>query len=417
MKRTRKKKWLKVARTERFNLFRSIMHPQVYEVSWKNGGKYLRRRYQAPNVDVALEQAPVVCGFVSVCQKRDFTLSDAFHLALERSNRGDRAKEDWAYAVRRFLSWLARHHSSCTHWHLLTRSIIDEYLSSYRGKSDTAKRLALQPIRQTAKFMADCYEYRDVAAGLKLGSKLKTPPAVVYLADVAAFLDYLAVANPRLEAGAALQGLAGLQLQEALRLTWDKVDLQNRLIEISGVVKNPYRNRVIPICRKLIGILRKAHNDRFKQKVIPIREHAVLSPTGCSYVEGNSFRNYSLRLSRIFREWNEEVAWAPKDLRNCILTYAVTEGIHGEVWEQYVGHSPRTITARHYVPRLAAATIGERGALEKQMRSFKLHVVEPLDFAIGNIESENSVDVLTFFEHWPSVRDARATVSQTQRSS
>ncbi len=76
--------------------------------------------------------------------------------------------------------------------------------------------------------MAREYGFQDVAAGIGTSNKLLHPPAEVHLEDVADFLDWLRIDEPRLEVGAALQGLAGLQLQEATRLTWQKVDLSQQ---------------------------------------------------------------------------------------------------------------------------------------------------------------------------------------------
>ena len=64
-----------------------------------------------------------------------------------------------------------------------------------------------------------------------------------------------------------------------------------------------------------------------------------------------------------------------KDLRNCLPTFAVMQGLLNDVWEQYLGHAPRTVTARHYIPRLASASIGESEALERQMELFSLQVI------------------------------------------
>jgi integrase len=64
--------------------------------------------------------------------------------------------------------------------------------------------------------------------------------------------------------GVGLQGLCGLQLQEVLRLTWDRVDLQSETITIeedrrhdpsvSGV-KNEHRVRKLPLPKLVVQIL------------------------------------------------------------------------------------------------------------------------------------------------------------------
>ena len=119
-----------------------------------------------------------------------------------------------------------------------------------------------------------------------------------------------------------------------------------------------------------------------------------ITPKNCSYHEG-SWHNYSRDLGRQIRTWNRSLGWAPKDLRNCLPTFAVTQGIHGEVWEQYIGHAPKSITARHYVPRLASASSGEKEALNHQMAVFQLQVIKPLDEAMNQL---NRGKILNFFE-------------------
>lgn len=391
MRNTRKSKWKKVAKTERFNLHQSIADPRTFEVSWKRSESYGRRRFQAPTIEAALEEAPRICGFVAAVRKEpeSFTLADAFAEALAATSRGEKSKSDWLYYVERFIAWLGDYHPRCTHWHLLTRQIVREYLETYKDKSDTTKRLSLQPIRQTSGFMSREHGYQEIASRLGVGSKLKEPPREVYLADVLQFLEYLRRNSPRLEAGAALQGLAGLQLQEALRLTWDRVDLEKGLVEISGVVKNLYRNRVIPVADRVLDALRRAHESQrgANPKVEVITGPVLISAQGCAY-DGGSWMNYSKELSAQMRAWNSKLKWQPKDLRNCLMTLAGMEGLGNDMWEMYVGHAPRSVTARHYIPRLAAASLGETETLERRMNVFRTQVTDPLNNFIAEKLSE-----------------------------
>ena len=45
-------------------------------------------------------------------------------------------------------------------------------------------------------------------------------------------------------------------------LAWDRVDLERGLIEIRGEVKNEYRNRVIPVCRRVVEALNRPVGQR-----------------------------------------------------------------------------------------------------------------------------------------------------------
>lgn len=400
MKGTRKKKWLKVRSTDRFSLFQSTEDDRIFEVSWRKLKGNGRRRFRAEGIEAAFRTAPDIAGFgCKTDSDAVFTLAEAFGLALENTSRGAKSRKDWLYSVAQFMRWLVENHSHCTHWHLLTRSMVREYLGSYAGKSDTTKRLGLQPICQTSGFMSREYGYRDVATRLGLGSRLKNPPAEVYLIDVVAFLDFLKKARPGLEAGAALQGLAGLQLQEATRLTWDRVDLDRGLIEISGEVKNAYRQRVIPVCDRVLETLRRAEKRRKTQAlgVVRLDETVVLSPAGRPF--GVWWQNYSKRITAAIREWNPNVDWKPKDLRNCLPTFGAIQGLLNDVWEQYLGHAPKSVTARHYIPRLASASLGEVEALDRNMDLFRNHLIRPLERVI---QDESKGRVLNIFEHPPS---------------
>ena len=87
--------------------------------------------------------------------------------------------------------------------------------------------------------------------------------------------------------------------------------------------------------------------------------------------------------------------WAPKDLRNCLPTFAECQGIQSGIWEQYIGHAPKTVTARHYVPRIASGSFGEADALIHQMELFRFHVIRPLEQAL---DAGSEGRILNFFE-------------------
>ena len=198
--------------------------------------------------------------------------------------------------------------------------------------------------------------------------------------------------------GAALQGLAGLRMTEALRLTWHRVDLERGLIEISGEVKNVYSTRVIPVCQRVLESLRGIAN------VDGTTGPVIRSPKGCSFAQGRrSWNNYSHRLSRAMREWNPQINWTPKDLRNCLPTFTLNQGIHSMVWEQYLGHSPKSVTARHYIPRITSVSDGEREALQKQMDLFRNQVIDPLE---AMIQQDGEAKILNIFEHAINRADA-----------
>jgi len=240
------------------------------------------------------------------------------------------------------------------------------------------------------------FGFVNYAERMGIGSKLLNPPAMVYLSDIVAFSDWLAERKEWrwLEAGVVLQGLAGLRVMELLRLTWDRVDLESGLIEVSGETKNAYSNRVIPIPdRALLAVARvkqmKAEEkNEDKRKVQLIQEPVIATSDGQAY---GDYSFYSLKLKAAMKQWNPRIGWRPKDLRNALPTFGNSEGIWSNIWEQYIGHSPRTVTARHYIPRLAWVSSGEKEALKKQMDLFRKYVVGPVNEALKN--QEKAVDV------------------------
>lgn len=387
MRNAQKKKeagWQKIVTADDYNLYQDRATPTHFSVRFRKSDKWMARRFDAPSVKLAMEKAPKVAGQVIIEKRENFRLADAFNEALGQAKRGEPSRKGWDQEVKRFMKWLNEHYPDCTYWHCLDRRIIREYLAGMGAAADHTKRLRLQPIKQTSRYMNAEYDYPDVAANLKTGTKLKKTPPMVRLPDVVSFLDFLRDNHPNLEAGAALQGLAGLQLQEATRLTWDKIDLDHGLVEVSGEVKNEYRNRVIPLADRVLEALQRAYQRhaqaKAKAKIRPVREHVILSSKGLPYDEGSWF-NYSKDVSGAMRKWNAGIDWTPKDLRNCLPTYAATEGIHNVIWEQYIGHAPHTVTATNYIPRLGARSKGEREALGEQMAIFYQHVVEPVNRA------------------------------------
>lgn len=351
----------------------------------------------------ALKKAPEVAELVAPKRparqpktKQQHRIVDALNESLKATSRREGSRKQWNDDVRRFLAWLVNHYPDCKYWHMLNRQIVREYLSVYNGKSDNTKRLLSQPIRQTAGYMSREYGYHNFAERLGTGTKNVKETPDVYLMDVVAFCDFVREFNPRIEAGVALQGLAGLQLQEATRLTWDRVNLEKGIIEISGEVKNEYRNRVIPVADRVIEALKRCYRlqQQFgEENIIEVNNHVLLSPQGYDFCKW--WKNYSQEVDKAIKAWNPQLKWTPKDLRNCLPTFAVMAGLQNDFWEQYSGRAPRTIYAKHYVPRLATVSKGEREALEQQMKFFHFHVVDHLNKAIAG---ECGIEILNFFE-------------------
>ena len=384
-----KQAWRKIDEEQGIGVYESLTEQGLFQLRLRNDTRYVRRVFRAISPRRAMEKAsemiPEILGTaIRAEQPRVFEIAEAFDMALGRSTRGTDARKDWERQVDSFMLWLHETHPEVNHWGALSRSMVWEYMTTFEGKSANTKRLYLQPLVQTSGLMSREFGFPNFAERLNIGSKLVNPPAMVYLIDVVDFCDWLA-ARPEwrwLEAGVALQGLAGLRVSELLRLTWDKVDLESGLIEVSGNTKNEYSCRVIPIAERVLLALQQAKQGKTaadKPKIQLIQEPVIATADGEPY---GDYSFYSLKLKAARKQWIPRITWKPKDLRNALPTFGTSEGIWSSIHEQYIGHAPGTVTARHYVPRLGWASSGEKQALEKQMELFRRHVVEPVNEAL-----------------------------------
>ncbi len=401
MKGTRKKKrWEKLVQTGRISLFRDSSNPNRFAVSWrKASGSYGRRRFNAESIEQAMEVGPIVAGLEQAKPDTNgITLLDGFQLALKEAKRGQSSRRDWFYQQTRFLSWLVGAYPTVSHWHQVTRRVIKDYLSSFDGRSPNHRRLMIQPIVQTAGFMEREFQMPNVTRKLGTGNANVRETPVVFIPDVVSLLDYLREEHPSLEVGAALQGLAALRITEALRLTWKRVDLERGCIEVSGDTKTSWSNRTIPIASRLLTALRRAWEERQSRDVIDLDAPVVVSPMGFSFLAGkDSYRNYTKALRAAMKAWNAEVEWRVKDLRNAVPTAMAMGGLSSDVSEQYMGHAPKGITARHYIPRLSSVTRGEEEAFAQAMHVFRTLVVDH----VNRIVEGDGARILNFFEHGP----------------
>jgi hypothetical protein len=66
-----------------------------------------------------------------------------------------------------FIEWLATHHLGATHWRLLTRQMLREYMAeTLPTASANHIRLTMQPVTQTARHMWLEHEVPNVAERL-----------------------------------------------------------------------------------------------------------------------------------------------------------------------------------------------------------------------------------------------------------
>jgi integrase len=308
------------------------------------------------------------------------TLSDAFQETLEDSRR-TATRDDWLSHAADFVDWVSKVYPLCTTWQSITRAMIRSYIQSLGNKAPNTIRIKTQPLRQTSRYMFLEYDCKDIACGLGSNGTPVRKTSDVLLADVRDFLNWILENDPHWEVGPALQGLAGLQLQEAQRLTWSKVDLDRGLIEISGVVKNDYRERTIPVCNRVIDALKRAKDrqQQFKKNsgVIDLHGHVIVGKKGLPFAD---HRSYSRVVRGCIKRWNPQVTWPPKDLRNCIITFAEECGLQISLFDQYLGHQAKTVSDMSYKPRLLQTfTKATAKRQEEALDIYRRQLIDPIE--------------------------------------
>lgn len=418
------RRWRKILSAGRFNLFQGMDVATIFEVSWKKaGGRYGRRRFAADNVERAIDRAPIVAGLEQdVPDPSDITIIQGFSQALDSTKRGDGARRDWIYQQTLFIEWLSRNYPKVAYWRQVTRKIVTDYKAALGENAPNTVRLYFQPITQTARYLEHEYQLPNVAAGLGLSAQTVRATPSVFLVDVLDLLDFLRDQYPEFEAGAALQGLAALRLQETLRLTWGKVDLERGLIEIgspgqdrrpkkkeSERAKTDWSHRTIPVSARVVEALRRAWERRPNPEVQDLMAQVIPSPDGESYmVSGTSWRNYTKDFREAMLSWNPQCCWQVKDLRNALPTAFHMAKLASDASEEYMGHAPRGVTARHYVPRLSVTTKGEAKAFEDAMQHFRNMVVDPLERLMRQAAHPKILDI---FERVEAEENAGETQS------
>ncbi len=211
----------------------------------------------------------------------------------------------------------------------------------------------LEPLRKTSRYMhrnwrtvfADICEGYSVPKNFDWDASYDDDDGNPFLsfADLFNFIDWLDSHEFRmvLITGVMLQGFMALQLQEALRLRWDDVDLANGTIIIQGHddtgdrPKNRYRVRKLPLARHVLTWLR----------AMP-REHRCVVP----YDHG--YNAYGSLLGAALDRWRPDLDIPPKDLRNSLSTHAqdnqAEERWNLRILERFMGHAPTGVREKHY---------------------------------------------------------------------
>jgi len=316
-----------------------------WKVRWSECGKRRHITIYAPNRQRAIEQAeearhtPIRQGqrfrpgmAAPDEQNGRLLIEDAFLRAADsRSWRRDTRQDFVKYSIR-FLEW-----ARLQYWDEVTREDVARYEKYLWGKGlrPNTVRLYLWAVKFTAKWMYLTGKYPNICEGYRMR---KRPNVEEYdegkaltISQVCDFLQWLSESRHKdLAPGIALQGLAGLRVTEALRLTWENVDLANGTITIAGVVKNSSSVRRIPVAS--------------------VVQEALIAAKGTGRVVNKyrSLYSYGKAFRRAVKEWDSSLVLPPKELRNTIPSAAFDGGWDSRYVDRYLGHTATSMKEKHY---------------------------------------------------------------------
>ncbi len=123
----------------------------------------------------------------------------------------------------------------------------------------------------------------------------------------------------------------GMRRGEALNLTWDKVNLERRIITLGYSETKERRGKRVPIHKLLVPILEEIKGT------FPDLERVFLNEDGSIPHEDS--------LSRAWRKAVQAVGIDPRptvhDLRHCWKTNAMRSGVHPAIADMIVGHGDK----------------------------------------------------------------------------
>lgn len=372
----------RVYRLEKYTLH--LEHPGEGSLPgrWKvsghsSSGSYRRIRFDAFGLAEAQRRAETIL-FGAPSEVPRFTVAEAFARVIATRPVKAETLRHYRQFAGYFCDWVEENRS-ITLWSQLRFEHLHDYMNSLikRGLSGKTIGHYLEPIRFTALWTSQNWPeyYTDFCRGARVPRDIgrsclyedQLPPGYLSIAEVCDFLAWVKSNHPAASVicpGVALQGLCGLQLQEALRLRRSHVDPQRNTITVEGEVKNRWRIRRLPLPGLVSEIL---------------RESVDFAPQGDERIvrySGRHWKAYSSLVEGALDRWaGGRRPIAPKDLRNTLPTEATNRGWAGYFVNRYLGHAPQSMAERHYHGELSRS--GED--LTELLRE---KVVRPVDLLV-----------------------------------
>ena len=315
----------------------------TFRLSCESSTGRIRKQFEADSIEAAVSEATVLLAGTEKTAK-GLSTATVIRRWMQTLSCGPGTRKDYNGATKRFIRWLGRRHE----WAELRLEHLQTYAQGLRKAGKTPRTIALYvlPIRTASKWAAANWpeHFRDFAAGYR-PPRIQVVPAVrdsFSLAELGEYLLWLRKQPDgwKILPGVALQGLCGLRVLEAVRLLWDRVDLDSRLLRIDGEVKNAWSVRMLPLPDLVVEILREAPKG---ERVVP------------TYSERTT---YSAMVTTSLAKWSEGRKVEPRGLRRTLPSEAKLEGWDGFALERYLGHAPRDITERHYLSLSESQILG-----------------------------------------------------------
>ncbi|MCA9446686.1 MAG: site-specific integrase [Candidatus Omnitrophica bacterium] len=324
------------------------LNPGVWRVNQNSSnGERKRKQFQAGDLEEAIEMAErFLYPIETQIQSGNLLIGDCFVEWIETRSCNEETRErDYRSRVKLFLKWADGH--GLVYWKDLRLQHLQKYGNGLvaQGKASRTIELYCRVVKMASKWAALNWpdHFRDFAAGFKTPKQNR---AIRYedrgarpflrVEEVAEYVSWLCRDGNGilLAPGIALQGLCSLRVREALRLTWDKLDVEKGTVTVDGVVKNLHSVRRIPIPKLVLAVLEE----------VPRRSDRILSPYQDQHSYGRAFRRH-------LEKWRPGFHIEPKGLRRTLVSEFFERGWYGDVLQMYRGHKPSvsTIDWDHYL--------------------------------------------------------------------
>lgn len=254
----------------------------------------------------------------------------------------------------RFVRWLAERYPKVNGWDQIRPSVVQEFAIELerKGRAFDSVRLAVAPIKLGWRHMAENFPDR-----VRPLPRIRiTPPApreieCLEADEVATLLDWLRTNAPDLWPMATLQALCGLRVLEAAALRECDIALGAGTLTVADTgyhkPKNTSSYRTIPLCDEAAAVLR---HTMANQTIRPASGELFVNRYGGHWKKDALGLRWRRVLKRAARDtgMTRLSEQTPRRLRSSFATMAGRLGASDRLVGVSMGHSGRSMLAKHY---------------------------------------------------------------------